>query len=457
MDNGPSLFAPDAEYAFGPEFRRKLLAAACRTDLLHLAPGCFQARFFGARGEAGRRPSGPQRIIAQCIESVWEAGEGVRERPSFETVSELLRRQVVSLPPEVRGLVQAEWDAVRQTEVPDPIYAANILREWAQDEALAHAVRRSHEILQAGAGRPRGDRGEIRKLIDAALAVGGVASGGVGYYGDMAARALRWARGDDLRGKVPTGFGRLDEVLDGGTGRGEVFYWLAPPKSGKTHALVSCAMTASGEGMGVAFFSYEMKLEAMLRRMDRHVASASKRALRAAPERLLHAGRGWRSLGAAEVWVEQFQAKRHGCEEAARVVERVRHEGQRIDLVVLDYLNIMSGQRGVQEKRHELSAISREMSALAKELDVPVWSAALVNRAAVDKPVVRANDIAEAFEVISVIDGGVAICATKEERSLRPPQCRFFLAVLREDESEMICGTYERLADRMRFREVRDE
>jgi len=315
---------------------------------------------------------------------------------------------------------------------------------------------RAGEMLRQAAGRRRPEeRQAIRKMVDEALTLGEApVLRGAGYFADLKDRLRRWVETDDVLGKVPTGFVLLDAALDGGTGKGEAMYILAPPKGGKTHALLQCAMTASMAGVGVAWFSYEVKLNAMLMRMDRHAAGADKRALRQSPGRLRDAAKGRRGMGAAEIWVEQFAARKQGCEEALKICERRRAEGWPVGLVVVDYLNIMSAQKGEKEKRHELSAISRDIAALGRALDVPVWSAALVNRAAVDKPVIRATDIAEAYEVISVLDGGVALCATRDERAMRPPRCRPFLAVAREDESELPLGVYERLADQMRWRLV---
>lgn len=457
------LLGPEAAYPFGPGFRRKLLALACRTDLMRQAPGCFQARFFGPAGALAGRLASPQELIARCIEAVWAAGDGHRERPTPETIDELLRERAPTLGPEARAAVEEEWRAVRAVEVSDPRYTVAKLRRWAQDEALLRAVERGHLMLQQARGGGGPDPRALRKLFDDAMVVG-MGSGdktGRGYWADFDARVGRWGRADDRAQRVSTGFPPLDRAMDGGPGPGEVIYWLAPPKGGKTLAQLSCAMAASRRSRGVAWFSYEMGLEAMLRRMDRHVAQRDRAALRADPRQLRWAGAGWRSVGAGEVWVEQFQARKQGCEEAARRVEALRANGMGIDLVIVDYLNIMSAAQREREKRHELSAISREIKALAVELGVPVWSAALVNRQAVDKYTMHATDIGEAFEVISVMDGGIAICATREERAKRDaagrPKAetrRFFAAVMREEESEVPCGTYELLAAQMRFRLV---
>jgi hypothetical protein len=80
------------------------------------------------------------------------------------------------------------------------------------------------------------------------------------------------------------------------------------------------------------------------------------------------------------------------------------------------------------------------MAAMAKDMNVLLWSAALVNRKAVTKKVIVKTDIAEAFEVIAVLDGATAICATKAmvESGIR----RFRQVAAREEQDEVDAGDY---------------
>jgi len=186
-----------------------------------------------------------------------------------------------------------------------------------------------------------------------------------------------------------------------------------------------------------------MQAVRMLLRADRMASRQTKEELRGDLTRLRAAFQGMRTSGAAEIYVQEQPTQRKGSVQAvARTVEKIRREGGKIDVVIFDYLNIMGSAKtkNEREKRHELAAISREMSDLAKELDVLVWSAALVNRAAVEKETIKKTDIAEAFEVIAVCDGTVSICAPPGlvANSAR----RFWVAAAREEQDEVIAGDY---------------
>lgn len=445
----------DPVYPFGEAFLRKVLALAVRTDVVHRAHGAFAARFFGAR-DGSQRVKPPRQLLAELVERFCQ--DHPQEYPGQATMDELVAQAASGWRPEVRSVVEAEWRAIRDVPVPDPGYVREQIARWAQLEALAQAFTTGAVLLEQARQRRNGETvtigTEVRKLLDEALRIG-MDPGEGAAASKMAKQLMRdWASGSPQRRLASTGLARLDQALGGGPALGEVYYVLAPPKGAKTTLLLNVGLGAARRRVDVAFFSYEMGLWPMLRRWSRWLANASKQELRLEPHRIEQAMRGWRASGGGEIWFQRFIARKHGCAEAARVIERLRADGQNVRVVVLDYLNIMSPEQREQEKRHELSAISREMKALAAEQNVMVWSAALVNRKAVGKSIVRATDIAECYEVISVLDGAIAICGTEEECKLG--KRRLYIAALREEEGDKEAGEYVVDMDRCRFRACKE-
>lgn len=433
-------------YDFTEGFQRKILALAIRSDLLVRAPGTFQSQFFG-----GGRLQSPRFRLARIVEEF--AKEHKNERPGTDTMDELLRRESQRLKPEEREAVSEEWKLIRVIEVPDVEFVLHEVRAWARDAALTGAIIRSAELIEGVRRTGKQEQfSEIRGMIDEALHVGDPeGAGGVPYIGQE--HTGLWVE-DYHRTKVKTGWFKMDQALDGGPQRGEVFYLLAPPKGAKSAGLLNLALNISRQRKGVAFFSYEMQKEPLMRRMDRNVARATKHELREDPRRLEQAMAGMKAAGAGELWIQECSARKQGVEEAAKIIERRRGLGHEIDVAIFDYLNIMSPKQRERERRLELPAVSRDMAALAKEMDLVVWSAALVNRQAVNKERIKKTDIAEAFEVIAVADGIIAICAPEALKQHK--QRRLFLAALREEEDERDAGLYYVDLDRMVFRELQE-
>jgi len=308
-------------------------------------------------------------------------------------------------------------------------------------------------LLQAAdrLSSPSASLEDVRSLLqDGMLPLGTPQKEEEALVGGSQTRVESWRRGNERGDPVPTGFSALDRVLDGGPRRGEAFYFLAPPKGAKTSALVTVALGAVRRRFTALLVSYEMRARAILNRADRALTHSTKRELREDALRLERAVRGLRASGAGELYVFETGPQQAGAiQEVSGRLEHLRRQGILVDVVLLDFLNIMGASRQEREKRHELARISRDIAALAKEWDVVVWSAALVNRKAVDKPRIRKTDIAEAFEVIAVLDGAVAICGTEEMRKQRLRT--LFVAALREEEDEREAGTYHVDLDRMTF------
>lgn len=417
--------------SWGEEFQRLVLACAIRGDLLDKMP--LVPELFGGGGAESPR----QRIAASIAEYHGMYGT----RPSSEALGEMLRRVAERLGPEEREVLAREVAQVLRTGVPDdPRFVLDSVREQVELRAIEQGMLQARDLLAAGPSALP----QIRELLVKAAApvevLGGTQS--VSYFADSEERLAAWRRGDEYGERVSTGFPALDSVLEGGPTRREVWYFLAPPKGAKTASLLHVARAASRQRLGVYVATYEMQAIRMALRLDRTNARRTKAELVADLTELERQLRALKQSGAGEIHIDERPPQRPGSVvEAASRVQQIRRKGGRVDVVVLDYLNIMGSSQREREKRHELSRVSRDIATMAKELDVVVWSAALVNRAAVNKAVIRKTDIAEAFEVIAVADGVVAICGTKE--MVREGYRRFYVAAAREEADEARAGDYK--------------
>lgn len=430
--------SPSGEW--GEEFQRLVLALAVEggwpVDLpFRAAPFLVEGHFVSPRGR-----------IARLLEGHWEKYRGA---PGRVLCGEKLRDSLRGVSnPECR-VVWEEWAALAEVSRPEDLRGVeDQVRGWFQRQALQQTLLRAAERLAT----PGVEVAEVHALLQREGLPGG---GGVFRAMDSlvegaASRVGVWRAGLDRGEPIPTGFPLLDQALDGGPRRGETFYFLAPPKGAKTTALVTTALGAVRRRFTALLVTYEMRARAVLGRADRALTRATRRELRDDPDRLERAVRGLRASGAGELYVlEALPQQVHAVAEVDAYLEFLRREGESVDLVLLDFLNIMGASRQEREKRHELARVSRDIAALARQWDVVVWSAALVNRPAVNKERIRKTDIAEAFEVIAVLDGAVAICGTEEMRRQR--QRSLFVTALREEEDERSAGTYFVDLDRMTF------
>ena len=180
---------------------------------------------------------------------------------------------------------------------------------------------------------------------------------------------------------ISTGFYKLDEMT-GGLHAGDLFILAARPSMGKTALALNIAhhMATKGE-QAVAVFSLEMSKESLLTRMlcaGARVDSQRFRAgyLNAEERRRLQSGLN--ELVQAPLFIDD-SAGVHMMDIHAKL-RRLQAE-RTLGLVVVDYLQLMSGRGRFENRNQEISAISRGMKLLAKELHVPMLVLSQLSRA----------------------------------------------------------------------------
>lgn len=420
---------------FTEEFQRRLLALVVRADFMRRTAGVVRAEMFSS--EPGQQT--PRSVIADVALS-W-AQEFPQDRLTVETMDELLRQRLVSLKPHFREAVEAEWRQIRTLVVPDARYIETRATRWARETTFAQAVASAAQLL--GEAQRNGLEPDLNRALREIMAAAGIGRAGEGgrlWIADEEDVSY-WSQLYHERRRVPTLLGELDRAMDGGPAKGEFHALLAPPKAGKTSLLGSFAVGASMRHFGVAWFSFEMRLMAMLARLDRRLARQGPKEITQDITPLLRARAGMRASQAGPVWVEALPPMKHGVDAIRKRVDALRADGIAVDVVIADYLNLMTSSMREREKRHEIAAVARELSALAKELDVVVWTAALTNRAAVNRVRIQRTHVAESYEMIAVVDGAIAIGSTEEMRAARLRN--LWITSLREEGDERLAGTYE--------------
>ncbi len=181
---------------------------------------------------------------------------------------------------------------------------------------------------------------------------------------------------------VPTGFIELDE-LTAGLQPSDLVVIAARPSMGKTSLALGIAQHAAiKHGHVVGIFSLEMAKAQLVLRMLSSEARVDSHALRIGR---LQKEDWWRLADAAgkleqapifiddsgTLTVQQMRGK----------ARRLKAEQKRLDLLIVDYLQLMQGRSDAESRQQEISDISRSLKALAKELDVPVVALSQLSRA----------------------------------------------------------------------------
>ncbi len=194
---------------------------------------------------------------------------------------------------------------------------------------------------------------------------------------------LHEAGGDEVTG-VRTGFIDLDRMT-AGLQAGDLIILAARPSMGKTaFALNIAEHVAVAEGLPVLVFSMEMGASQLALRMVGSIGRINQSGLRTGRLRDDEWGRLTEAvdkLGKAQLFIDETPAL-NPAELRARSRRMARQFGGTLGLIVIDYLQLMSGTAASsgENRATEISEISRGLKALAKELQCPVIALSQLNR-----------------------------------------------------------------------------
>jgi len=185
---------------------------------------------------------------------------------------------------------------------------------------------------------------------------------------------------------VPTGFERIDEMTSG-LQRGDLVIIAARPSMGKTSLALNIAQhVGTKAGMTVGFFSLEMSKEQLFLRMLSTEAGIDGHRLRTGYLRSDDWGNLSRALGVlaeAKVYIDDTPSI--GVLEMRAKARRLMAEHS-LQLVVVDYIQLMQGRGRFENRVQELGSISRALKGLAKDLNVPVVTLSQLSRAPENRP-----------------------------------------------------------------------
>ncbi len=180
---------------------------------------------------------------------------------------------------------------------------------------------------------------------------------------------------------VASGFVDLDR-LTAGFQRSDLVIIAARPSMGKTSFVLNCVQHAAIEHqVGVGVFSLEMSKEALVQRLLCSEGLVDAQRLRRGALRdddYPKLARAAGLLGTAPIWIDDSAALTPLAMRSKARRLKAEHD---IGMIVVDYLQLMTGPSDIENRQQEISYISRSLKALAKELDVPVVALSQLSRA----------------------------------------------------------------------------
>ena len=300
------------------------------------------------------------------------------------------------------AIVENLKEVFRHMESPDLEYIEDRALDFFKNQTLKNAIIQSVDILESN-----GDYEQIKKLVDDALNAGTERNIGHEYIQHVEDRYSETARET-----VTTGWDVIDDLTQGGLGSGELGVIVAPAGVGKTWVLAAIGANGMKKGKHIVHYSLELNESYVGLRYDSIFTGIANQNLKYHKDDVI----GQMEKLKGDLVIKYFPTKTASVNTLSAHLKRLTTLGTQVDMVVVDYADILKDTGSAREVRHALGNIYEDLRGLAGEFQIPIWTASQANRSALDEDVIEAQKVSESYQKIMTADFVMSLSRKVEDK-----------------------------------------
>ena len=287
-----------------------------------------------------------------------------------------------------------------QLESDDLEYVKEQTLEFCKNQNFKGAILESVQLLEEG------KFDVIKEKIDNAMKSGQDTDIGHEYKLDVKVRYE-----SNIRNVIPTGWDVIDELVDGGFGKGELILFAAPPGIGKSWALINVGMAAVKAGKTVVHYTLELNEGYVGQRYDAILTGTAVPNLKYNIEEV---ERQVSNLS-GELIVKYWPTKSAGLNAIRASLDKLTLQGKKPDVIICDYADLLMGNSR-KERHEELEELVEGLRGIAGEYECPLYTASQINRSGADADVITGTSIAGSFSKLMTADFVVSLSRKIEDK-----------------------------------------
>jgi replicative DNA helicase len=289
------------------------------------------------------------------------------------------------------SIIECLKDAFKYIEAEDLEFVKTETVDFCKNQCIKRAILDSVDLLNKGRYE------EIKATIDTAMKAG--ADKEVGHEYNTAANVeARYA--ENVRSTVPTPWPVINDLADGGFGKGELVVFVAPAGIGKSWGLINVGAHAVKQGLNVVHYTLELNEGYVGQRYDAVLTGIANQNLKYNLDEVANTV----SKLKGNLTIKYYPTKTASCSTIRAHIEKMIMLGKKPDLVIVDYADLLRGAVARKEMRHELESIYEDLRGVAGEYEVPMFTASQANRSALEQDVIEADKISESYSKVMIAD-----------------------------------------------------
>ena len=217
---------------------------------------------------------------------------------------------------------------------------------------------------------------------------------------------------ESARTTVGTPWDVVNDIMDGGLGHGELGVIVAPAGIGKSWTLQALGAGALKEGKTVVHYTLELNENYVGLRYDSIFTGVTTANIKYYKEDV----QSKLSKLPGKLLIKYFPTKGASVQTIGSHLKQIELSGEKPDIVLVDYADILMSVGTFKEKRHAIGTIYEDLRGLAGELEIPIWTASQANRSALEEDVIGADKVAEDYSKVMTADFVMSMSRKVEDK-----------------------------------------
>ena len=329
------------------------------------------------------------KYLRSLVRKIFEYKQKYKTHPSYPNLVTIFKTEFDDENEILKKQIKDYIIRINKSEVDGDEYIKDTALDFCRKQKLKEAMVKSISLLQ------QSSFDEISSVINNALRLGSDNEQGYEWIADFEERFKVRARNP-----IATGWDEIDKISKQGLGKGELGVVIAPTGAGKSMVLTHIGSHALQQGHNVVHYTLELLDTVVAGRYDSCITGFELNDLISKKDEIYEK---IKDIDGTLV-IKEYPTKTASVKTLRNHLEKIRKRGGEIDMIIVDYADLLKPTSNYREKRTELESIYEELRTLAYEFSCPVWTASQTNRSGLDAEVITMNAISEAFSKCFVAD-----------------------------------------------------
>ena len=329
------------------------------------------------------------KYLRALVRKIFEYKQKYKTHPSYQNLVTIFKTEFDEESDILKNQIKDYIIRINKSQVDGEEYIKDTALDFCRKQKLKEAMVKSIGLLQ------QSSFDEISSVINNALRLGSDNEQGYEWISDFEERFKVRARNP-----ISTGWTEMDKISKNGLGKGELGVVIAPTGAGKSMVLTHLGAQALQAGHNVVHYTLELLDTVVAGRYDSCITGIELNDLLDKKDEIYEQIKDIDG----KLIIKEYPTKTASVKTLRNHLEKITKRGGEIDMIIVDYADLLKPTSNYREKRTELESIYEELRSLAYEFSCPVWTASQTNRSGLDAEVITMNSISEAFSKCFVAD-----------------------------------------------------